>query len=112
MMIKKKNRPGKYRSRLSAAIHDTAAGLHRIGLMDKATMREFDASCLTVVEPLSAKEIVAIRRRAGVSQGVFAHYLNVKPKLVSEWERGEKRPSGPSLKLLSIVKTKGLNAIT
>src|ERR1700676_4584678 len=111
-MIKKKDDAGKYRSRLSAAIHETAAGLHRIGLMDKETMRQFDASCLTAVEPLSPKEIAAIRRRAGVSQGVFAHYLNVKPKLVSEWERGEKRPSGPSLKLLSIVKTKGLDAIT
>ncbi len=99
-------------SRLSAAIHEIATGLHRIGLMDKATMREFDASWLTAVEPLSAKAIAAIRKRAGVSQGVFAHYLNVKPKLVSEWERGEKRPSGPSLKLLSIVKTKGLDAIT
>ena len=87
------------------------AGLHRIGLMNKATMREFDASCLTAVEPLSAKDIIAIRKRAGVSQGVFAHYLNVKPKLISEWERGEKRPSGPSLKLLSIVKSKGLDAI-
>ena len=53
-----------------------------------------------------------IRKRAGVSQGVFAHYLNVRPKLVSEWERGEKQPSGPSLKLLSIVRTKGLDAIT
>jgi putative transcriptional regulator len=67
---------------------------------------------LTVVEPLSARQIAAIRKRVGVSQGVFAHYLNVKRKLVSEWERGEKRPSGPSLKLLSIVKTKGLDAIT
>jgi putative transcriptional regulator len=102
---------GRYRSGLAAAVHETAAGLHRIGLMDKATMREFDASCLTSVEPLSAKDIVAIRRHAGVSQGVFAHYLNVKPKLVSEWERGEKRPSGPSLKLLCIVKNKGLDAI-
>src|SRR5882757_11513806 len=111
-MSKKKTNAGKYRSRLSAAIHETGAGLHRIGLMDKATMREFDASCLTAVEPLTAKEIVAIRKRAGVSQGVFAHYLNVRPKLVSEWERGAKRPSGPSLKLLSIVKTKGLGAIT
>jgi putative transcriptional regulator len=111
-MIKKKNNVDKFRSHLSAAIHETAAGLHRIGLMDKATMRKFDASCLTAIEPLSAKEIVAIRKRAGVSQGVFAHYLNVKPKLVSEWERGEKRPSGPSLKLLSIVKSKGLDAIT
>jgi putative transcriptional regulator len=110
-MITRKSKAGKYRSRLSAAIHETAAGLHRIGLMDKETMREFDASCLTAIEPLSAKDIVAIRKGAGVSQGVFAHYLNVKPKLVSEWERGEKRPSGPSLKLLSIVKTKGLDAI-
>ena len=106
-MSKNKSRP-KYRSRMSAAIHETAAGLHRVGLVDKGTMREFDASCLTAVEPLSARQIVAIRKQAGVSQGVFAHYLNVKPKLVSEWERGEKRPSGPSLKLLSIVKTRDL----
>jgi putative transcriptional regulator len=111
-MATRKRKPGKYRSGLSAAIHETAAGLHRIGLIDKETMREFDTSCLTAVEPLTAREIAAIRRRAGVSQGVFAHYLNVKPKLVSEWERGEKRPSGPSLKLLSLVKTKGLDAIT
>ena len=46
-----------------------------------------------------------------MSQGVFAQYLNVKPKLVSEWERGEKKPSGPSLKLLSLIKTKGLESI-
>jgi transcriptional regulator with XRE-family HTH domain len=47
-----------------------------------------------------------------ISQSVFALYLNVRPKLVSEWERGEKKPSGPSLKLLSIVKSKGLDAIS
>jgi putative transcriptional regulator len=110
-MTRKTSKTGKYRSPLSAAIHETAEGLHRIGLIDQATMRGFDASCLTSVEPLSARQIAAIRKRAGVSQGVFAHYLNVKPKLVSEWERGEKRPSGPSLKLLSIVKAKGLEAI-
>ncbi len=110
-MSKTKNKTKSYRTVLSAAIHETASGLHRIGLMDKATMREFDASCVTAVAPLSAKEILKIRKRAGVSQGVFAHYLNVKPKLVSEWERGQKRPSGPSLKLLSIVRSKGLDAI-
>src|SRR6266702_6141867 len=107
----KKVKAKRFRSRLSEAIHETATGLHRVGLLDKETMREFDASCLTAVEPLSAREIVALREREGVSQGVFAHYLNVRPKLVSEWERGEKKPSGPSLKLLSIVKAKGLDAI-
>ena len=53
----------------------------------------------------------AIRERERVSQAVFAAFLNVRTKLVSEWERGEKKPSGPSLKLLSLIKTKGLEAI-
>ena len=107
-----KTRPKKFRGRLSEAIHETASDLHRAGLLDKETMREFDASCLTAVAQLSPKDIAALRKREGISQGVFARYLNVRPKLVSEWERGEKTPSGPSLKLLSIVKSKGLDAIT
>jgi putative transcriptional regulator len=46
-----------------------------------------------------------------VSQGVFARVLNVKPGLISQWERGERRPSGPSLKLLSLIKAKGFEAV-
>jgi len=52
-----------------------------------------------------------LREKAGVSQGVFARVLNAKPKLVSEEEGGKKKRSGPSLKLLSIVKARGLEAI-
>jgi putative transcriptional regulator len=110
-MANSSTKRSKARNHLAEAIHETAAGLHRIGLIDKETMRDFDASCLTPVAPLSPKQIVALRRREGVSQGVLAHYLNVRPKLVSEWERGEKRPSGPSLKLLTIVKARGIDAI-
>jgi putative transcriptional regulator len=66
-VIERKSKARKYSSRVSAAIHGTAAGLHRIGLMHKEKMREFDASCVKPVDPLSAKEIVAIRKRAGVS---------------------------------------------
>ena len=51
----------------------------------------------------------ALRER--VSQAVLAHHLNVGTKLVSDWERGVKRPSGPSLKLLALVRAKGLDAI-
>ncbi len=96
---------------IRASVHKTAAGLHKAGLVDKATMREFDALCLTPVEPLTPDEIRALREREQVSQPVFAHYLNVRKDAVSKWERGEKRPDGPSLKLLSLVKTKGLRAI-
>ena len=106
-----KTRDRRYRTQRLAALHKTAETLHRVGQFDKETMREFDVACLTPVEELSAKEIQTMRERAGVSQAVFARYLNVKTKLVSEWERGEKKPSGPSLKLLSIVRAKGLGAI-
>ena len=100
-----------YRNKIAAAVHETMADKHESGLISKATMRSFDASCLTNIETRTPREIAALRRRAGVSQGVFAQHLNIKPKLVSEWERGEKKPSGPPLKQLSLVKAKGLEAI-
>lgn len=101
----------KYRTDALAAAHETAAGLHRIGLVDAKTMRDFDVSCLTPVKELSPEEIVQLRKKAGVSQAVFASYLNVTVGLISQWERGEKHPRGPSLKLLSLVQKKGLDAV-
>jgi putative transcriptional regulator len=101
----------KYRSAASAAIHETASDLHRIGLMDDKTMREFDVLCLTPVQKMSPQKIRKLRLREKTSQAVFAAYLNVTPGLVSKWERGEKHPQGASLKLLSLVDKKGLEAV-
>ena len=101
----------KYKSELRAALHETVEGLHRVGLVDKKTMRHFDERCLTTVEKLSGREIVSLRDREGVSQQVFARYLNVPVTLISQWERGERKPSGAAIKLLSLVKHKGLEAI-
>src|SRR5580698_4183276 len=100
-----------YRSESMAAIHETAEGLHSIGLMDKQTMRKFDEACLTPVRPLTAAEIRALREREGASQAVFARYLNVTTGLISQWERGEKHPQGASLKLLALVARNGLAAV-
>ncbi|MGI8483877.1 MAG: helix-turn-helix domain-containing protein [Thermomicrobiales bacterium] len=100
-----------YRDDVMAAIHESAEGLYGIGMVDKTTMREFDELCLAPVRELTPEEIRAIREREHVSQTVFAHRLNVSKSLVSQWERGEKRPAGPSLKLLSLVERKGLGAI-
>lgn len=101
----------KYRSEIAAAVHETATDLYEIGVIDAKTMRHFDNTCLTPVEPLAPEEIAEIRERSGVSQSVFARYLNVSTGLVSKWERGEKKPRGPSLKLLTLVKEKGLQSI-
>ncbi|MGD0270021.1 MAG: DNA-binding transcriptional regulator [Candidatus Sulfotelmatobacter sp.] len=102
----------KYRSDAMAALHETMRDLRDGGIIDKRTMRRFDEACLTPIRPLKPKEIRAIREKERVSQSVFANYLNVTSSLVSKWERGEKRPSGPSLKLLSLVEKKGLAVVT
>lgn len=101
----------KYRSEAFAAIHETMEGLHEVGAIDKQTMREFDEACLTPVQVLSPEEIRQIRQREHISQPVFARYLNVSKNLVSDWERGVKRPGGPALRLLTVIQKKGLEAI-
>jgi putative transcriptional regulator len=94
-----------------ASVHETAEDLHEAGLLDERTLHKFDALCLTAIQPLTAEEIRDILERENISQVVFANYLNVSKGIVSQWERGEKQPSGASLKLLSLVKNKGLSAI-
>ena len=81
----------KFKSDAFEAIHDAARGLHRIGTIDKATMREFDES--------------------HVSQPVFARYLNTSESTIQKWEAGTKRPSGMALKLLTIVEKHGLQVL-
>jgi putative transcriptional regulator len=100
-----------YRSDALASIHETMEALHEVGAIDKQTMREFDETCLTPVEPLSPEAIRALREREHLSQPVFARYLNVSRNLVSDWERGVKRPGGPELRLLTVIEKKGIQAI-
>jgi len=101
----------KYRSEVAAAVHETVHDMHRLGLVDKKTMREFDVRCLTPVEDLSAKDIQALREREGVSQSILARCLNVTTNYVSQLERGTKRPRGATLKLLWLIRNKGLEAV-
>ena len=100
-----------YKSDPLAAVHETALGLTEAGVMAKRTMRAFDEMCLTPVEDMTPEEIRGIRMRENASQAVFARYLNVTTGLVSQWERGAKRPRGASLKLLTLVARNGLGAI-
>jgi putative transcriptional regulator len=100
-----------YKSDVLGSIHETMEAMHRVGAIDKKTMRHFDEACLSPISPLEAEEIKALRTREKMSQAVFARHLNVTPSLVSKWERGEKHPSGPALKLLSLVQKHGIKAM-
>jgi len=92
-------------------VHQIATGLFSAGALDKATMRKFDELCLTPVEEFSGEDIKGLRESTGVSQAVLARILNVTTSTVGQWEREEKRPTGSALKLLSLVRSKGLSAV-
>jgi putative transcriptional regulator len=103
--------PKKYRSDALASIHETMEALHEVGAVDRQTMREFDETCLTPIEVMLPEQIKALRMREHISQPVFARYLNVSKNLVSDWERGVKKPGGPALRLLTVIQHKGLMSI-
>ena len=101
----------KFKSDAFEAIHVSATALHRVGAIDKATMRGFDESCLVTLTGIAPQQIKRIREKAHVSQPVFARYLNTSESTVQKWEAGTKRPSGMALKLLTVVEKHGLKVL-
>jgi putative transcriptional regulator len=103
--------------RLTEELLETAQGMPASGLMSKAahekiTMRHLGEKVAASARgPASGKEIRAMREKARLSQAVFAHYLNLTVGYVSQLERGAKRPTGPALVLLDVIRRKGIEAI-
>jgi putative transcriptional regulator len=103
-------------SRLMSEMLETAKDMHDIGIMDdatyrKITMRDVDRAEAATLAPLTGEEIRAMREQAHMSQAVFARYLNLTVGYVSQLERGTKRPSGPALVLLNVIRRLGINAV-
>ena len=104
------------KARMRAEIVEITQGMHRAGLVDaaeleKTTIAMLGRDALPKVAVLSPAEIVRVREAAGVSQAVMAGFLNVAVSTVSQWERGERRPTGTALKLLQVVRARGLEAL-
>ena len=98
-------------NKVQETLSEMAQDFYAVGAIDKTTLRQFDVKSLTPVPNYSATQICSMRHKLGLSQAVFAAYLNVSDRAVKKWERGETRPSGATLKLLSIVDRKGLEVI-
>jgi len=104
------------KARMRAEIVEISRGLNKIGAisdaeLEKTTLRMLGRDALPKVATLSPSEIVKVREHAGVSQAVMAGFLNVAVNTVSQWERGERRPTGAALKLLHVVKRSGIEPL-
>jgi putative transcriptional regulator len=117
MATKTKKSPArKGNSRLTRELLETAGEMRASGLMTKAThekitMRHMGDIAPTAKVTLTGPEIKALRESANLSQAVFARYLRLTTGYVSQLERGAKRPTGPALVLLDVIRRKGIEAI-
>jgi putative transcriptional regulator len=103
-------------TRMFRAMLETADDMRRAGIMDdmthaKITLRHLGDRADVVTEPISGEDIRRLREEAHMSQAVFARYLNLTVGYVSQLERGAKRPTGPALVLLNLIRRKGIEAI-
>jgi putative transcriptional regulator len=74
-------------------------------------MDKNDALCPGQLPEYDAVRIRTLREKLNVSQTVLAAVLNTSVSTIRKWEVGDKRPSGPSVKLLSLLERKGLDAL-
>ena len=103
-------------SRLRREILAMSKDMHGLGIMDEATyrkitMRDVRKAEAAAIAPLTGEEIRALREQAHMTQAVFARYLSLSVGYVSQLERGAKRPTGPALALLDVIRRKGIEAI-
>jgi putative transcriptional regulator len=84
----------KFKSDAFEATHSSASAKYKVGAIDKATMRSFDASWLAPAPPLKPQQFKKLRQRLRISQPVFARYLNTSESTIEKWETGAKQPRG------------------
>lgn len=101
----------KQKSRIIQEMEETIAGLHKAGVITKKSMQEFSALRNLSVKPMTPRHIKQLRSKARLSQAVFAIAINTSLSTIQKWEAGDKAPSGPSLKLLSLIERKGITAV-
>jgi putative transcriptional regulator len=61
------------------------------------------ATLIAPAPKLSGRRVAAIRKRTGMSQALFASYLNVPTKTLQSWEQGARVPKAGEARLLQIA---------
>ena len=71
---------------------------------EQVTLRMRQLSLPPEIAKIKPRDIVALRKKLALSQGVFARVLNVPKVTAISWERGRRKPTGAALRLLDLVR--------
>jgi len=99
------------RQSISDSIIGTVQDLYESGLIDESKLKEIKKLCYSEVRDYTPKAIVKIRKKLRLTREELARLFNVSPVTVRNWEKGYKKPSGASLKLLNLAERKGLHGL-
>ena len=89
---------------MSSLFDDLREGLEEAISYEKGTGKAKTKTYMILpVREYSGKEIREIRKKAGMTQSVFASYMGVSIKTVEAWEGGRTHPTGPVFRLLDIL---------
>lgn len=98
-------------SRIIQEMQASLDGLDHALKVSKKTMHQFHEFNELLVKSMTPSQIKQLREKSSISQAVLAAVLNTSLSTVQKWEMGDKKPSGPSLKLLSLIDRKGLKSV-
>ncbi|MEX9911891.1 helix-turn-helix domain-containing protein [Providencia huaxiensis] len=91
-----------------------AQEMEAIGAADDTAARRIEARIkaqelkkkFTNPKPMTGADIKRIREQNNISQSSLALILNMTKESVSKWERGEIKPNGVALRLLTLIDEK------
>ena len=89
---------------MNSLFEDLREGLQEAIDFEKGTGKA--KTTIFMISPVTKytnEQIKSIRKKAGMTQAVFANYMGVSKKTVEAWELGRTHPTGPAYRLLNIL---------
>ncbi|KLU14603.1 MULTISPECIES: helix-turn-helix domain-containing protein [Xenorhabdus] len=84
-----------------------AAPKSLVNNLEKAASTRKINDQIKAVTMITGAEIKQLRAQHGMSQAMLARALGMSKESISKWEREEKKPSGPALRMLRILERRG-----
>ena len=84
---------------------------HREGWISDECRRGFEIDALQMPDPLLPHEVRAIREQNSLELSHFATLMATTPRQLRRWEQGFGRPKGSALRLLHMVRDRGVYAV-
>ena len=91
-------------------VHEGLEDLQSVGIDTTISLRRLEKMKASYSKPpkYTAGDVVRIRKKLNVSQGVLARIIASSKSTVQKWELGLNHPSQAYCKLLQLAETKGI----